>query len=340
MKPRKLQKGDMIATISPSWGCVGSNRVRWKYELGKQRLEELGLHVVEAPYSMKGTMYLQNHPEKRAEDVMWAFENPEVKGIICNIGGNDSHRILPYLDGETIRRNPKIFCGYSDVMNLHLFCYQNGLTTFYGDNLLTTIAEQRQWNSYSQEWFQKVLFEDEIIGEINTPKEYSYSPDKHIDKAYEKRYVSCPGYQVIQGSGIVTGTLFGGHGGLMDLDGSREIFLRKEWFSEGIFFFEDIPEFCTLQYLETFLDWMGQKGYLHDLNGMIIGRMRTEKSFEPYAECIREIVGQRYGRADLPILYGVPFGHTSPMCILPYGVQAELIIDKKEFKILESGVIA
>ena len=91
--------------------------------------------------------------------------------------------------------------------------------------------------------------------------------------------------------------------------------------------------------METFLDWMGQKGYLQELRGMIIGRMRMEKSFETWEECIREVVGRRYGRENLPILYGGAFGHTSPMCVLPYGVQAELDVDCCKFRILESGVV-
>lgn len=338
MKAQKLQKGDLIATVSPSWGCAGSSRVRWKYELGKQRLEELGLRVVEAPNSMKRTSYLREHPEARAEDINWAFENSEIRGIICNIGGNDSHRIFPFLEGEIIRNNPKVFCGYSDVMNLHLFCFQNGLNTFYGDNLLTTIAEQGEWNSYSREWFRKVLFDDSVIGEVEAPREFSFSPDKHIDKAYRKEYVPCPAYQVIQGTGTVTGTLFGGHSGLMELEGNEVISLQKNWFFGSIFFFEDIPEFCTPQYLEAFFDWMGQKGYLQELNGILIGRMRTGKDFAPWAEGICKTVN-RYGRADLPILYGGPFGHTSPMCLLPYGVQAQLDVDGKRFRILESGVL-
>lgn len=78
IKPKKLSVGDTIATISPSWGCAGSARVRWQYELGVQRLRELGLQVVAAPNSLKGTSFLRN------------------------IGGNDSVRLLPFLEPEMI----------------------------------------------------------------------------------------------------------------------------------------------------------------------------------------------------------------------------------------------
>lgn len=148
--PEKLKKGDTVVTISPSWGCAGASRVRREYEQGCDRLKELGLRVVAAPNSMRGTTYLREHPQARAEDVNWAFENPEVKAILANIGGNDAVRILPYLSETSIKKHPKILCGYSDVLALHLYCYRLGLQTYYGDNLLTNIAENGCWHPYSR----------------------------------------------------------------------------------------------------------------------------------------------------------------------------------------------
>lgn len=80
----------------------------WRYRLGVRRLEELGLQVVNAPHSLKGSAFLSQHPEARAEDFQWAFENPEVKAIIANVGGCDSHRLCPFstLNGsKSIRKS-------------------------------------------------------------------------------------------------------------------------------------------------------------------------------------------------------------------------------------------
>ena len=103
IKPNKLQRGDTVATISPSWGCAGTSRVKWQYRLGCERLNELGLNVVAAPNSMKGTSYLAQNPQARAEDINWAFENKEVKAIISNIGGNDAECLFPYLSKKAIK---------------------------------------------------------------------------------------------------------------------------------------------------------------------------------------------------------------------------------------------
>jgi len=132
IKPERLHKGDTIAIISPSWGCAGSSRVLWKYHLGCHRLKESGLDAIPSPNALRGTGYLRNNPQARADDIMWAFENKEIKAVIAAIGGNDASTLLPYLSAKTITANPKIFCGYSAIMALHLFCFRAGLMTFYG----------------------------------------------------------------------------------------------------------------------------------------------------------------------------------------------------------------
>lgn len=339
IKPERLKRGDTIATISPSWGCAGAGRVRWQYKLAVSRLEQLGLNVIAAPNSMKGTAYLDAHPEKRAEDLIWAFENKEVKAIIANIGGNDSVRLLPYLDPDVIRNNPKILCGYSDVMTLHLYCYRLGLTTFYGDNLLTTIGEAQGWHEYSKHWFQKAFFETSPLGKITPSEDWSYGRNHHTDPNYVREYIRNDGYMQIQGKGKVCGHLFGGHGGISEFEPDSGIELLLSDFKNAIFFYEDIPEIWGKDYAEWFFNWLGENGYLQVLSGIVIGKMRSPEPFEPYAEIIRRVVSEKYKLPDLPIMYGLNFGHASPICVMPYGAQAELDVDDLRFEIKESGVI-
>lgn len=338
IKPRKLVQGDTIATLSLSWGCAGTSRVRWQYEAGVKQLESIGLHVIAAPNSMRGTAYLSSHPEARAEDLMWAFEQKDISAIIANIGGNDSIRLLPFLDTEVIRSNPKILCGYSDILSIHLYCYQAGLMTYYGDNLLTTVAEVPEWHNYSKYYFERTFFDDTPIGKIEPSKDWSYSADHHTNKQYHKTYIKNPGYEKVQGKGAARGRLFGGHGVLMEYEDGCGINITKKDFVNRLFFFEDIPEVCTPDYIEIFFDWMGENGFLQVLNGIIIGKMRIESSFEPYAVKIRKIISGKYHLPNLPILYGVNFGHTSPICILPYGVMAEVDVEQLSFSILEAAV--
>ena len=114
--PKKLKKGDVVAIVSLSSGMGGDKIFMHRYELGKKRLEEeFGLKVITMPNALKGSEYLNKHPEARAKDLMDAFTNTNVKAIISMIGGDDTIRLLPYINYKTIKNNPKIFLGYSDT---------------------------------------------------------------------------------------------------------------------------------------------------------------------------------------------------------------------------------
>ena len=108
--------------------------------------------------SLKGSEFIYNNPEARAEDLMTAFQDTRVKAIIANIGGEDSIRLLPYIDFNVIRENPKIFMGYSDVTISHLFCHKAGLSSLYGPAILTDFAENVEMDPYTIEMVNRTLF--------------------------------------------------------------------------------------------------------------------------------------------------------------------------------------
>ncbi|MDC7294443.1 LD-carboxypeptidase [Butyrivibrio sp. DSM 10294] len=337
IKPGRLEAGDTIATISPCNGWAGDEGIRWKYELGVLRLRELRLNVIHAPNSMKGSEYLSQNPKARAEDIMWAFENKDIKAVIANVGGNDSINLIPYLDSNVIAANPKIFIGYSDVMYLHLYCYKCGLSTFYGDNLLTQIADQAGWHEYSKRWFVKTLFENDPIGIIEPAKEWTYEASNNFRSDIKRGYHPCLGYEFIQGQGIATGRLIGGHTGITELEGTA-IELKDEDYNGAIMFIEDIPEFFDEEAIKGFFEYLGQREILSKLNGIILGKSNEERDFLERAKIIKKIVFDKYSCA-IPIVYGLNFGHSSPMFILPYGAMAEINCENKTFSILESGVV-
>lgn len=166
-KPKLLQRGDMVATVSLSWGGAGDKDIYWRYLQGKQRLEEeFGLTVIEMPHTLSGSELLDSTPEKRASDLMEAFKNPDIKAIFSCIGGDDSIRLLPYIDLEVIRQNPKIFMGYSDTTVTHLMCYQAGVTSFYGPSVLGEFAENIEMHDYTKQWVSQSLFEAVEIQDV------------------------------------------------------------------------------------------------------------------------------------------------------------------------------
>ena len=147
IKPKKLKKGDKVAIVSLSSGLAGEEMFRHRYELGKKRLEQLGFNVVIMKNALKGIEYLYNHPEKRAEDFMEAILDKDIKGIICNIGGDDTIRLLPYIDFEAIANNPKVFMGYSDTTINHFMMQKAGVVSYYGPAVMTDFAENNNMHN-------------------------------------------------------------------------------------------------------------------------------------------------------------------------------------------------
>jgi muramoyltetrapeptide carboxypeptidase LdcA involved in peptidoglycan recycling len=94
--------------------------------------------------------YLYNHPEKRAEDLMMAFKKPSIKTIFSCIGGDESVRILPYIDYEVIKNNPKIFVGYFDTTVTHFICLKAGVSSFYGPSILAEFVENVEMFDYTK----------------------------------------------------------------------------------------------------------------------------------------------------------------------------------------------
>jgi peptidase U61 LD-carboxypeptidase A len=203
IKPKKIKKGDKVAIVSLSSGLAGEEMFRHRYELGKKRLEQLGFNVVTMKNALKGIEYLYNHPEKRAEDFMEAILDKDIKGIICNIGGDDTIRLLPYIDFKAIANNPKVFMGYSDTTINHFMMQKAGVVSYYGPAVMTDFAENNNMHTYTLKYINEVLLENrEDIVIKSSDKWTSEYLDWAIEendniprKMNEEKY----GYEVLQG---------------------------------------------------------------------------------------------------------------------------------------------
>ncbi|QDP41076.1 S66 family peptidase [Radiobacillus deserti] len=339
-KPNKLQKGDRVATISPSWGGAGDPELKWRYEQGVKRLEEVfGLEVVAMPNSLKGTTYTYENPKARAEDFMQAFQDKMIKAIICNIGGEDSIRLLPYIDFDVIRQNPKIFMGYSDVTISHLFCHKAGLSSFYGPAILTDFAENIEMDAYTRKWIEKTLFSDKVIGEVEPAAEWTSEHLLWVEENKHKRRImnKNQGYELLQGSGKVQGRLMGGCIEVLEFAKSTILWPKPDDWKDSILFFETSEDHTQPDYIRYWLRNYAAQGILQAAKGIIFGKPKDEKYYEEYKEEITGVMVE-YGLTDTPILYNLNFGHTEPKCILPYGAMAEIDCASKTFSILEAAV--
>ncbi|KGP71262.1 S66 family peptidase [Pontibacillus yanchengensis] len=340
IKPQKLQPGDKVATISPSWGGAGDAELRWRYDQGVKRLEEVfDIEVVPMPNSLKGTEFVDENPQARAEDLMMAFQDNSIKGIITNIGGDDSIRLLPYIDFNVIRNNPKVFMGYSDVTISHLFCYKAGLSSFYGPAIMTDFAENVEMHPYTVDMINRTLFSNEAIGTIPPAEEWTseFLPWEEGNKHQRRTFHPNAGYEVLQGEGKVHGHLLGGCIEVLEFAKATEIWPSLEDWKGSILFFETSEVKTQPEMITYYLRNYAAQGILQKANGIIFGKPYDDMYYEEYKQEIKKVMKEN-SLEHLPILYNVSFGHTEPKCILPYGADAEIDCENKTFATLENGV--
>jgi muramoyltetrapeptide carboxypeptidase LdcA involved in peptidoglycan recycling len=343
IKPKQLKPGDKVAIVSLSWGGLGDAELIHKFTLGKQRLEdEFGLQVIAMPHALKGTEFVYHHPELRAKDLMQAFEDPSIQGIICAIGGSDTIRILPYIEYDIIRANPKVFMGFSDTTANHLMLWKAGIVSFYGPCLMCDFAEYGSMFEYTKEYIKKTLFEHydrlEILPSPVWTDETIPWLEENLHK--NKRLITDnTGYECLQGSGTVTGTLLGGCIDAFMLYNGTSIWPSKAEFSGTILFLETSEDYPSCDLLTWLLRNLMAQGIFDVIHGIVFAKPMDGKYYEEYKEVLRNVIGVEAQHPELPILYNLNFGHSTPRCILPYGVQAEINCERKTFALIEAATV-
>jgi len=361
-KPNRLKSGDKVAIVSLSWGILGEESAAHELELAIKRLKEFGLEPVFMPNAGKGINFLENNPEPKASDLKQAFLDPEIKGIITAIGGGDTYQTLPYLlDDEefktAVRKNPKVFIGYSDPTINHLMFYQLGLTTYYGHCLFDDFSElDHEMLPYSKKSFE-MLFNSQVETEL-LPSEYWYEERSDFSKeaigTSRIKHKETHGYEVLRGTGIITGTLLGGCFESMyetvfaelpeptnywsnrpdkkEICETYNLFpSNKEWKGK-IMFLESVESRSqNPQLYKKMLINFDKLGVFKGLAGLIVGKPHNEDYYEEYKEILLEVTKDY----DLPIIYNVNFGHGHPRGIMPYGLKAEIDLDQKRIFIKE-----
>ena len=338
-KPARLRPGDRVAIVSLSSGSLGEPQFLHKYYLAKERLEGYGLQVVAMPNALKGREYLYRHPEARAEDLMDAFRDPEIKAVICAIGGDDTIRLLPYVDLQVLGEHPKIFTGFSDTTTNHFMLYKAGVVSYYGLAAMCNLAEYGGINEYTRRAMEKTLFDPQPTLDIPCSDFCSYDGDKVWWKE-ENQNIPTPrfpntGYQVLQGSGKVTGRLLGGCVDVfLELLGTSLWPSLDQW--EGKLLLLETSE-CNMDpdTLRWILRNLNAQGLFRVLRGIVVGKPAFREAERAYPEVFRSVVGFEAGRPDLPILYNVNVGHAYPIGLLPLGLEYELDCGRPGLRLLE-----
>ena len=340
IKPEYLKKGDKVAVVSLSWGGLGEEGLIHKYYIAKERLEkEYGLNVVTMPNTLKGSDFIYNHPEARAKDLMDAFKDPTIKAIICAIGGSDTIRLLPYIDYDVIKNNPKIFMGYSDSTVNHFMMNKAGLVSYYGPTIMCEFGEYVKMCDYTKEAFENILLKNSENYEIKSSEYWSndFVPWSEENMNVAKKYVKEEhGYEVIQGSGVVRGKVLGGCIDVFPMIIGTEIWPKLDEWKDKILLLETSDEKPSPDLITHYLRNLGAQGIFNVVKGIIVGKPIEEKYYEEYKDVYKKVLNE-FNKADLPVLYNINIGHAYFTGIMPLGTDIEVDYDNKTIKLVESA---
>lgn len=345
-KPKALKKGSRLAAVTLSWGGPGAFPHR--FEAGKRQLEEaFDVELVCMEHTMKPPEWVKRNPEARAHDLLQAFRDPDIDGIISTIGGSDSIRLIPFIDLNTIRENPKVFLGYSDSTVTHFACFKAGLVSFYGPSVMAGFGENGGLFRYMEESVRKSLFSTDPIGEL-TPNTEGWTKqivfwDEPSNQNIKRELQPCTRWNFIQGSGEVSGHLLGGCVEALEFLKCTPYWPTLLEFENGILFLETSEEGISPEYLKRFLRNLAIQGVLERLNGILLGRpggeLVTQDQFSEYDDAVLDILQNEFSLGHLTYVSGLDFGHTDPMMVIPQGVRIRIDSDQSRLYSTESGVV-
>lgn len=343
IKPRRLNAGDVVEIISPSAGIA--EIFPHIYENGIKNIKKyLRLEVKEGSTARKSSEYLYMHPRERAEDINRAFEDNDVKAIFASIGGDDSVRILDYLDMKAIKKNPKIIMGFSDSTTfLNYIHYKTGLITYNGPAIMAGFAQMEKFPSTFVQMLRSMLFGSAEKYEYSSFQFYSdgypdWAERSNVGKINKKH--KNEGWHWLHGRASVKGELFGGCADVLEFMKGTRFWPENDFWDGKILFLEtseDKPSPDTVKY------WIrnyGSQGILERISALLVaipsGYSIEEK--RRMEQNVLSVVAQEFGVDDIPIVTNMDFGHTDPKFILPIGVMAEVDPSKKRFRLLEKPV--
>lgn len=334
--PARLRQGDQVAIIAPSSGAA--SRFPVVYALALKRLRDVfKLEPVEYPTARSSSAYLAKNPRARAEDIHHAFLDPAIKAVIATIGGNDQVSVLKYLDPEILKSHPKIFLGFSDNANLHLYLWNLGIISYYGASLLTQFAMPGSMHEYTVRYLKRALFEDSF-GEIEpsdqwTDFDFDWADASLLDKV--KPLKPNTGWFWHQADGKhVSGRLWGGCFEIL----SSHLRLHRYMpapadLKNAVLFVETSEELPGPGEVERFFRDLGEAGLLSGFSAVLLGRPKTQSGgvepgggSEKYSQEQREVICQVISEyaPELPTVFNLDFGHTDPQIPIPSGAFAEI----------------
>jgi len=305
-KLQKLQKGDKVAVLSPSFAAPSA--------------------------------------EDRARDLIAAFSDPEIKAVIASIGGDDQVTYIHKMPPEVFLKNPKPFLGYSDNSHLCNFLFQHEIPSYYGACVMTQFAMQGEMDRYTVENIRHALF-DSGEYEINSSEEYNEIGLNWKDETLlttKRTYEKNMGWvwdapTPIDGEGILWG------GCLESIDdmlrNNVPIPSFKE-FGNIVLMLETSEEIPSHGYVQRVIRALGERGMLLNIQGILVGRPKAWEFDKPFTKEERTAYVKEQQKTvletvrtynkNIPVVQNMNFGHTDPQIPMPYGGKVRVDSNKRK----------
>jgi muramoyltetrapeptide carboxypeptidase len=312
LKPLRLKENAVIGLIAPA-----SAPSVEKMAKAKANLVALGFQIKAGANLDARNGFLAGTDEQRLADLHAAFADPEVDAVWCVRGGYGAARLLPMIDFNLIKRNPKPFIGYSDITALHLaFQKKAGLITFHGP------VGTSDYTEFTLQNLRRVLINPTPRFEIRTPN------------AVEAAALGSEYVPIVINPGFAKGNLVGGNLSLLaSLVGTE----YAPSFKNKIVFIEEVGE--QPYRIDRMLTQLLQGSDLKKAAGFALGVFSDcNPEGKDASQSLLEVLQDRLGNLGVPVIYGLPFGHISNQVTIPCGSMAELDTERQALVLTEWAV--
>ena len=312
IKPRRLTPGDLVALVAPASATFETMDL----EIAEESLEALGLKVSVAGHVLDRHGYLAGQDRDRASDINRVFADPRIRAVLPIRGGWGSSRLLPYLDFDLIRRNPKIVLGFSDITALLLaIIAKTGLVTFHGPNGMG------RWDEFSVGWVRRVLFEAEAVTMENPRARGDF-----LTQTEHRIQTITPG--------VARGRMLGGN--LTVLTAIAGSPFLPDW-DGAILFLEDVGE--DIYRVDRMMTTLKLAGVLDRISGFVFGTCSECEPGEGYGSLtLEEVFNDHIKPLEVPAWRGAMIGHRMPQFTIAEGIPMEIDATAGRIRMLEPAV--
>lgn len=325
--PEQLKKGDTIGLVCPSAGL--NPKAKHRISNAQKCLKRMG-YKVKLGNCLISQNYTSGSIEDRVKDIHGMFANPNIKAVMTVIGGNHSNHLLSSLDYSLIRKNPKIFIGYSDITVLHYAFYtQANLITYYGPCAATQFGEYPDILPYTKDSFLAAVSNEashyaRSISLANTWTNEFLDWFQQKDLTRPRKQIKNPGYiwlkqgyakgQALPACNFSVNRLLG----------------TKYWISPKakILFLDLVLESLSYNLLDASLTDLFNAGVFNDINGLILSRLSGFSKQE--SDAVYQRILQLTASKNYPILANFDMGHTDPINTIQYDQLVEMDSEKKQ----------